>query len=118
MAFMFRGDKRWLRVHPLSGEGDGRTYGCALLPGPCAQDLTVIFSGGEDCGWEHVSVSTPGRPPNWREMCFVKDLFWDAEDAAMQLHPPKSNYVNNHPHCLHLWRPTQAEIPMPETILV
>lgn len=51
-------------------------------------------------------------------MCFVKDLFWDGEDAVMQLHPPKSNYVNNHPHCLHLWRPTQAVIPMPETILV
>lgn len=118
MAFGFKGDTRWLRTHPVLGGGDGKTYGFALIPGPCARELTVIFSSGEDCGWEHVSVSTPTRCPNWPEMSFVKALFWDDEDAAMQLHPPKSSYVNNHPRCLHLWRPTQVEIPLPETILV
>lgn len=118
MAFRFRGDKGWLRVHPVCGAGDGVTFGYAEIPGPCARTLTVIFSGGEECGWEHVSVSTPTRCPNWPEMSFIKDLFWAPEDAAMQLHPPKSSYVNNHNFCLHLWRPTQAEIPLPETVLV
>lgn len=116
--FRFRGRREWLRRHPVLGEGDGATFGFAIIPGPHSRDLTVIFSGAEDCGWEHVSVSTPRRAPNWAEMCFVKDAFWDDEDAVMQLHPPKSNYVNNHPHCLHLWRPSEKEIPMPETILV
>ena len=55
-------------------------------------------------GWEHVSVSLPYRCPTWIEMCSVKDIFWDDHDLVMQLHPPKSDYVNNHPLCLHLWR--------------
>ena len=34
--------------------------------------LTVIVSAR--LGWETVSVSLPNRAPNWREMCFIKDL--------------------------------------------
>lgn len=55
-------------------------------------------------GFEHVSVSLPNRNPNWDEMCFVKDLFWDDEEIVFQLHPRKSQYVNLHQHCLHLWK--------------
>jgi len=122
MALTYRGDARHLIEHPIAGRGNGLTYGAAIIPGPCAQDLTVIFSDaiGDDIsdGWEHVSVSTPRRPPNWKEMCFIKDLFWDAEDVVVQFHPPKSVYKNVHPHCLHLWRSTTATIPMPKTLLV
>ena len=64
--------------------------------------LAAIAS--DQCGWEHVSVSLPNRCPTWDEMCFVKDLFWDEEDFVVQMHPPKSDYVNCHPYCLHLWR--------------
>lgn len=78
--------------------------------------LAVIASDGE--GWEHVSASLPGRTPNWREMCFLKDLFWDEEDCVIQYHPPKSEYVNNHEHTLHLWRPIGTDLPMPPSILV
>ncbi|MCX8016811.1 MAG: hypothetical protein N2690_02735 [Rhodocyclaceae bacterium] len=48
----------------------------------------------------------------------MKALFWDDEDAVMQLHPPQSQWVNNHSYCLHLWRPTQQPIPLPPAILV
>ncbi len=76
----------------------------------------VIASDG--MGWEHVSISmTVKRCPNWTEMCFIKDLFWDAEDCVVQFHPPKSEYVNLHDFCLHLWRPTSAELPRPTKIL-
>jgi hypothetical protein len=52
-------------------------------------------------------------------MCFIKDTFWDGEDCVMQLHPPRSEYVNNHPYCLHLWRPTDGRvIPQPPSIFV
>jgi hypothetical protein len=53
-------------------------------------------------------------------MCKIKELFWDdAEDWAVQYHPPMSRYVNNHPYCLHLWRPTDCgEMPFPPDILV
>lgn len=63
--------------------------------------------------WEHVSISLPHRCPTWEEMCFAKSLFWDDEDCVMQLHPPRSDWVNNHPYCLHLWRPKHTDIPRP-----
>lgn len=68
--------------------------------------------------WDHVSVSTKSRTPTWEEMCFIKDLFFDEEECVIQFHPPKSNYVNTHPHCLHLWRPVGVDVPMPNTELV
>lgn len=63
-----------------------------------------VASDGE--GFEHVSVSIDkgGITPTWAIMARVKDLFWDAEDTVVQFHPPKSMYVNLHPHVLHLWR--------------
>lgn len=64
--------------------------------------LRVIISDGG--GWEHVSVSLHNRCPTWDEMCFVKDLFWGEDDLVVQMHPPKDDYVNYHPYCLHLWR--------------
>lgn len=99
----------------------GADYGAFVIPGPNGRDLRVLASPGdamEGVEWEHVSVSLPTRCPNWPEMCFVKDLFWDEEDAVMQLHPPRSNYVNNHNFCLHMWRPTTQAIPLPPKIAV
>lgn len=78
--------------------------------------LTIIASDGG--GWEHVSVSRPDRIPTWTEMCAVKALFWSDDDCVMQLHPPKSDWVDNHPRCLHLWRPVDAEIPRPPSMMV
>lgn len=80
--------------------------------------LNTIASDKE--GWEHVSVSVPDgyRTPKWHEMSFVKFLFWSENDCVMQLHPPKKNYINNHPHCLHLWRPIGKEIPQPHWSMV
>lgn len=53
--------------------------------------------------WEHVSVSGLHFAPSWAEMCWVKDVFWMPEEPAFQFHPPRSEYVNVHKHCLHLW---------------
>lgn len=80
--------------------------------------LAVIASDG--AGWEHVSVHVHGvaRCPNWTEMGWVKDLFWEREEAVMQLHPPESQYRNIHPYVLHLWRPLLIEIPLPPLMLV
>lgn len=104
---------------------DSSWGGCGFFYvfGPCGEELKIIASDGESDnpaleGWEHVSVSTRRRIPNWREMCFVKDLFWSDDEAVMQLHPPKSEYVNQHPFCLHLWRPNKQKIPLPPRILV
>lgn len=80
--------------------------------------LTVPDERPELAGWEHVSASLPERCPTWAEMCRIKDLFWDDEDTVVQFHPPRSQYVNNHPYCLHLWRPLHAAVPLPPAILV
>lgn len=94
----------------------GEDFGMFVIPGPCGRELRIIASSGDETvgvEWEHVSVSLPNRCPNWPEMCLVKDLFWDAEETVMQLHPPKSRWINNHPFCLHMWRPLKKEIPLP-----
>lgn len=107
-----------LRTGHYGTSADDGPYGAFFVHGPCGCALKIISSGGDETGWEHVSVSTPRRPPNWQEMSFVKDLFWEPEECVMQLHPPKSEYVNNHSYCLHMWRPTRTEIPLPPSILV
>lgn len=75
--------------------------------------------------YEHVSVTLYDkknnlikRCPTWNEMCVIKDIFWDEEDCVMQLHPPKKDWVSIHEFCLHLWRPTEVEIPRPAYYLV
>jgi hypothetical protein len=78
--------------------------------------LHVMASDG--MGWEHVSVSLNHRTPHWREMGCIKDVCWDADDVVMQSHPAKSEYVNQHEHCLHLWRPVGQVIPTPPKALV
>lgn len=97
-------------------------YGLFVLMGPCAAELTILSSEGDlndiSEGWEHVSVSTPRRCPNWQEMCFVKNLFWHEEECVVQFHPPQSEWINNHRFVLHLWKHKTKEFPRPPSILV
>ena len=80
--------------------------------------IRIIASDG--LGWKHVSVSIIGSSmtPSWSMMCQVKDLFWEPADWVMQFHPAQSEYVNNHPGCLHLWQPVGKDFPKPESFLV
>lgn len=103
--------------HGEWGSPTGALYGAFLVKlRPGGPAFKVIASSGE--GWDHVSISLPGRCPTWSEMSAFKDLFFEPEDAVMQLHPPVSDYVNLHPFCLHLWRPLEAEIPLPPSWMV
>ena len=106
-----------VRKGPTASDDSLGNNGAFLIPTrPGQPPLRVIAS--DFGGWEHVSVSRPDRCPTWDEMCLVKSIFWDDEDAVMQLHPPLSEWVNNHRYCLHLWRPVGAEIPMPPSLMV
>jgi hypothetical protein len=88
-------------------------------PSTHTQLLAMSSGTGPDCeGWEHVSVSAKDRTPTWEEMAWVKDLFWDKHECAMQLHPPESEYVNFHEYTLHIWRPLKMTIPVPPAIFV
>ena len=102
--------------HMASDESYGNN-GCFQIPRKNSNKwFNVIASDGE--GWEHVSVSLPSRTPTWEEMCYIRDIFWQDDEVIVQYHPPKTEYVNNHDYCLHLWKPIDKEIPMPPSILV
>lgn len=90
---------------------NGRIFRCMISDGRHPESAIL----GPNYKWEHVSVSLPNRCPTWEEMCAIKAVFWDDEECVMQLHPPKSEWVNNHPYCLHLWRPLLLTIPRPPT---
>lgn len=102
------------RVHggALGSRSDWGFNGMFELPG----DMKVICSDG--MGWDHVSVSFPDRCPTWDEMCMVKNLCWNDDECVVQYHPPRSEYVNCHPFCLHLWKNQRVEAPIPDPWLV
>jgi hypothetical protein len=122
---------KWRVEHPMGPiPADLRDYAGAFIvdiknPLSFGSRVKVIASRGGDvwgrseagAHWDHVSVSAQGRCPTWEEMCFVKDAFFYPDEVAMQLHPVRE-YINNHPFCLHLWRPSNEEIPLPPSILV
>jgi hypothetical protein len=117
--------EQFRHIHPfipyIPNDPEG---GFFRIPHPELRDhfLSVIAWQGRE--WEHAAVTVhpykirPGRSCTWEEMSFIKSLFWEDDQTVMQLHPMKSEYVNNHPHCLHLWKPANQEIPLPPSLLV
>ena len=65
-----------------------------------------------------MSVSHKNRCPTWAEMCIIKDIFFEEAECCVEYHPAKSNYVNIHPNCLHIWKPQNRSIPVPPKIFV
>lgn len=78
--------------------------------------LMVIASTGME--WDHVSVSVKHRCPNWTEMDFVKRMFFNDDETAMQLHVPVNEHLSFAGTTLHLWRPQKQPIPRPPNLLV
>lgn len=117
---------------PMGSEPDAGNFGAFLIES-CEPGwmLALVCDDGlafeQITGWEHVSVrayalagrnTQRSRIPTWKEMCQVKELCWGPEAVVMQLHPAKSQYVDKHPHVLHLWRPIEGQIPLPPKELV
>lgn len=131
-------NKHRLINHPQLGSDDSYgNNGFFTIPHPKIANYIFQAQVSDGMGWEHVSISlikevnvgrlrqpakwikqSVERCPTWEEMCWIKDLFWDKTDCVIQYHPPDSDYVSYHPYCLHLWRPTDQAIPIPETFLV
>lgn len=76
--------------------------------------VQIICSTGG--GWEHVSVRPmrKQRTLTWEEMCYVKWLCWREDEWVVQFHPAKSDYVNNDPCVLHMWKSLEVEFPVPD----
>ena len=81
-------------------------------------DMSFVASWGG--GWDHVSVAPLKRSaiPSWEIMCKVKEIFFYDTEAAIQIHPPEAEYVNNMSNCLHLWRANDKEMILPPSFMV
>jgi hypothetical protein len=115
-------EKYRVKFDKLWGTDPGDDKGLFFIPtkasslsGPKLKVLSSPFKKSE--GWQHVSVSLPNRCPTWAEMDRVKELFWGEDETVVQFHPKKSEYVNNHPNCLHLWKKIGTEHELPPSIL-
>jgi len=103
---------------PLGTPSGRDPVGAFITIAPDKKPIQIISSISD--GWEHVSVTyfRKKKTPGWDVMCFVKNLFWEADETVVQFHPPQSEYVNNHAYVLHLWKPTEHTISLPPSILV
>ncbi len=107
------------KVHPSLGHSPpGGNYGYFEIPYKSNTLRLIVAAGFDAFRWDHVSVSLQNRCPNWEEMSMIKDLFWAPEECVLQYHPPKSDHINIHPYCLHLWKPKDLDIPMPPKFFV
>ena len=99
---------------PLAGHGHNVIACCIVSDGSGLEGTSIE-------PWEHVSVHIEEfrktRIPTWTEMCQVKELFWNDDEVAVQFHPAKKDYVNVHPHVLHLWRNPKG-FPLPPKVMV
>lgn len=96
------------------GDGDA---GCFEVPSAIdLKPLLVIASVGDH--WDHVSVSRQNRAPNQIELDQVFRLFFLPGETAVQYFVPRSEHINLHEHCLHLWRPRHLPIPRPPQAFV
>ena len=111
----------------MGTERNAGLFGAFTLPSPePGWTLYLICDDGDDpdmpTGWEHVSVHAKRdhklRTPTWKEMVAVKQACWDDDDVVIQFHPRASEYVNRHPHVLHLWRHRELVFPTPPKELV
>ena len=85
---------------------------------PLQSNIMKVICAPMDSEWQHVSVSLRNRCPNWEEMSHIKSLFWAESDTVLQFHPKKSEYVNMHPYCLHLWKKRDVDHELPPSLLV
>ena len=106
-----------LKDHRILASQTGSSCGFFRVPYGEAT-LSVMISDGSVDGWEHVSISLIDRCPTWEEMCYIKSLCWDDNEAVVQYHVKKEDHINNHPYCLHMWRNIDKPIETPPSYMV
>ncbi len=61
----------------------------------------VIVS--KDNGKWHLSISCKNNQPSYKEIKEARYRFLPDDITVAQIFPPKSEFVNLHPYCHHLW---------------
>ena len=102
--------------HPIFKNYGNDQNGCFRIRSPFDNCMMTVIASSDGV-WEHVSVSKINRIPTWKEMCFIKDLFFRKDETVVQFHPKKTEYKNLHKYCLHLWRNKKGhELPPKEYV--
>lgn len=57
----------------------------------------------KDGGKWHLSISHKNRLPTYEELKDARYRFCPDVKYMAQIFPPKEEFVNIHPYCLHLW---------------
>jgi hypothetical protein len=80
--------------------------------------MNVIESSEHHDGrtWYHVSFSFPDHLPTYGDLQLVRKCFIGEDHTALQIFPPKAEYVNHHPYYLHLYVCLSEEI-VPDSIV-
>lgn len=110
-----------VREGPYGSDASSGLQGAFFVRALTGIRLKIIACDGADPearGWEHVSVSCEGRCPDWEEMVFVKELFWNNTETVVQFHPQKEKHINVHPYVLHLWKRVDREFELPPPELI
>lgn len=79
---------------------DGRSYRSTITGETTILSVAVELDGKR---WLHFPTVGTERPVDWRELVRRKELFLGAESRAIQVLAPRSEWVNIHPYCLHLF---------------
>lgn len=121
-----RAEKYRVKDHPKFKTKTGDGFGLFIIENPAFR-IRFIVDDGRETGWEHVRVSCKiqnengeikNLTPPWETMQMAKMMFWDDEECVLQLHPPRSVYVNSNEHVLHLWKQVGINHPTPPQCLV
>jgi hypothetical protein len=54
-------------------------------------------------GFLHLSISRNDRYPSWEEMVQIAEMIAGPDLDMAMIKPRRSDYVNEHPFCLHWW---------------
>jgi len=68
----------------------------------------------EGQAWWHLSFSFVDRMPTWPEMAEIKDWILGTSSTAVQVAPPRAQYVNINPNVLHLFTRLDGTLPLPD----
>lgn len=103
---------------PLMGQYGDSSCGFFIIPSRNNNFYQVIASSGS--GWDHISVCLLDRKGRfikrtltWDEMCLIKKLFFYDDEYAVEFHPRKQDYIDDHHYVLHIWRSNILDFPLP-----
>jgi hypothetical protein len=103
-----------IRYGRLGSDESFEANGYFLVPYKDEYLLCLISDAG---GWDHVNISLPHRTPNWNEIEFVRDTFFDAKDVVVIYSPPRLKPFLSNPNHIHLWRKQGQSFPIPSLFI-